>query len=126
MNYGLRRLAELGVKPTQIRATGGGAKSKVWRQIMADVFNAEVVTLKVSEGAAYGAALQALWCWRLQQGEKVSISDLTDQFVELNAGERAEPDSKNSATYRELQGVQDEMSVALRDTFKRHRQFLLL
>ena len=57
MNYGLRRLAELGVKPAQIRATGGGAKSKVWRQIMADVFNAEVVTLKVSEGAAYGAAL---------------------------------------------------------------------
>jgi xylulokinase len=125
MNYGLRRLAELGVKPTQIRATGGGAKSKVWRQIMADVFNAKVVTLKVSEGAAYGAALQALWCWRLQQGEKVSISDLTDEFVELNAAERAEPDSKNAATYRELQGVQDEMSLALRDTFKRHRQFQL-
>src|SRR5664280_2620497 len=125
MNYGLRRLAELGVKPKQIRATGGGAKSKVWRQIMADVFDTEVVTLKVSEGAAYGAALQALWCWRLQQGEKVSISDLTDQFVELNAAETAEPDSKNAATYRELQGVQDEMSIALRDTFKRHRQFLL-
>jgi len=125
MNYGLRRLAELGVKPTQIRATGGGAKSKVWRQIMADIFDAEVVTLKVSEGAAYGAALQALWCWRTQQGEKVSISDLTDQFVELNAGERAEPDAKNPAVYRELQAVQDEMSAALRDTFKRHRQFLL-
>src|SRR3984957_15113118 len=39
MNYGLQRLAELGVNPTQIRATGGGAKSKAWRQIMADVFN---------------------------------------------------------------------------------------
>jgi len=38
MNYGLRRLTELGVKPTQIRATGGGAKSKIWRQIMADIF----------------------------------------------------------------------------------------
>jgi xylulokinase len=125
MNYGLRRLADLGVKPTQIRATGGGAKSKVWRQIMADVFDAEVVTLKVSEGAAYGAALQALWCWRLQQGEKVSISDLTDKFVELNADERAEPDSKNAAVYRDLQGIQDEMSLVLRDTFKRHRQFLL-
>ena len=79
MNYGLRRLADLGVKAKQIRATGGGAKSKLWRQIMADVFNAEVVTLKVSEGAAYGAALQALWCWRLQKGEKVSISDITDK-----------------------------------------------
>src|SRR6266550_1453463 len=95
MNYGLRRLAELGVRPTQIRATGGGAKSKVWRQIMADVFNAEVVTLKVSEGAAYGAALQALWCWRLQQGDKTSIHDLTDQFVELNPLEAAEPHPPN-------------------------------
>src|SRR5205807_7197176 len=81
MNYGLRRLADLGVEPTQIRATGGGAKSKVWRQIMADVFNTEVVTVKVSEAAAYGAALQALWCWRSQY-EKVSITEITDQFVE--------------------------------------------
>ena len=104
MNYGLRRLAELGVKPTQIRATGGGAKSKVWRQIMADVFNAEVVTLKVSEGAAYGAALQALWCWRLQQGEKVSISDITDQFVELNAGETAEPNPEERCRLSRVAG----------------------
>jgi hypothetical protein len=43
----------------------------------------------------------------------------------LNAGERAEPDAKNPAVYRELQAVQDEMSLSLRDTFKRHRQFIL-
>src|SRR5687768_4663582 len=84
MNYGLQRLRELGVEPTQIRATGGGAKSKLWRQIMADVFNAEVVTLKVSEGAAYGAALQALWCWRNEQGEKIGIQEITEKFVTLN------------------------------------------
>lgn len=125
MNYGLRRLAELGVKPKQIRATGGGSKSKVWRQIMADVFNAEVVTLKVSEGAAYGAALQALWCWRLQQGEKVSIGDFTDRFVELNPRETAQPDPGRAAVYRELQAIQDAMSLSLRDVFKRHRQFVL-
>src|SRR5712671_4363811 len=93
MNYGLRRLAELGVRPAQIRATGGGAKSKVWRQIMADIFDTEVVTLKVTEGAAYGAALQALWCWRLQEGEEISISEITDRFVELNPGETARPDA---------------------------------
>ena len=125
MNYGLRRLAELGVKPTQIRATGGGAKSKVWRQIMADIFNTEVVTLKVSEGAAYGAALQALWCWRQQQGEKVSISDITDQFVELNPTETAQPEKANAETYRELQDLQDEMSTALRGVFSKHRKFVL-
>ncbi|HEV2207606.1 MAG TPA: xylulokinase [Verrucomicrobiae bacterium] len=125
MNYGLRRLAELGVRPRQIRATGGGAKSKVWRQLMADVFEAEVVTLKVSEGAAYGAALQALWCWRRQQGDSVSISDITDQFVELNPPETAEPQPENVPVYRELQALQDELSLALRGTFEHHREFVL-
>jgi xylulokinase len=124
MNYGLRRLAELGVQPTQIRATGGGAKSKVWRQIMADVFNAPVVTLKVSEGAAYGAALQALWCWRQAEGEKVSINEITNEFVTLNKSETAEPNPKNVAAYEELQGVQDEMSKSLLGVFKKHRAFI--
>jgi xylulokinase len=125
MNYGLRRLAELGVKPTQIRATGGGAKSKVWRQIMADVFNTEVVTLKVTEGAAYGAALQALWCWRLSRGEKVSISEITDRFVEVNKAETADPETRSASIYRQLQALQDEMSLALRAAFAKHRQFVL-
>lgn len=125
MNYGLRRLGELGVKPKQIRATGGGAKSKLWRQIMADVFDAEVVTLKVSEGAAYGAALQALWCWRQSKGEKVSMEAITDEFVKLNPAETARPDAKRAATYRELQALQDETSKALRGVFTRHRQMLL-
>src|SRR5438034_722860 len=125
MNYGLRRLAELGVKPKQIRATGGGAKSKVWRQIMADIFDTEVVTLKVTEGAAYGAALQALWCWRTDQGEKISISEITDQFVEVNTAETAQPDQSHAAAYRELQDLQDELSRSLRKVFAQHRQFVL-
>jgi len=124
MNYGLRRLRELGVKPRQIRATGGGAKSKFWRQIMADIFEAEVVTLKESEGAAYGAALQALWCWRLQRGERVAIGDITDEFVQLNRAETAEPISANVKLYRELQQMQDETSLALRGVFARHRRFV--
>jgi sugar (pentulose or hexulose) kinase len=125
MNYGLRRLAQLGVKPAQIRATGGGAKSKMWRQIMADIFDTEVVTLKVSEGAAYGAALQALWCWRLQQGERIAISEITDEFVSLNKAETATPDKKNVQLYRELQALQDEASKSLRDVFGQHRSFVL-
>lgn len=125
MNYGLRRLAELGVKPKQIRATGGGANSKVWRQIMADVFDAEVVTLKVGEGAAYGAALQAFWCWRLQQGDKLTIEDVTDRFVGLTPTETARPDAANVKVYREMQSLQDELSSSLRGVFVKHRKFVL-
>jgi sugar (pentulose or hexulose) kinase len=124
MNYGLRRLAELGVKPKQIRATGGGAKSKVWRQIMSDVFNTEVVTLKVSEGAAYGAALQALWCWKLQRGEKVKIEDITDQFVTLNRAETCTPNPKSVRKYRELQQIQDELSQSLRQVFAKYQKLV--
>ena len=124
MNYGLQRLAKLGVKTTQIRATGGGSNSAVWRQIMADIFNAEVVTLKVGEGAAYGAALQALWCWRLQQGERVRISDITDEFVQLNTAETVEPNPAHVEIYRELQALQDGLSKSLRPVFAKHREFV--
>lgn len=125
MNYGLRQLAQLSVKAKQIRATGGGANSKLWRQIMADVFNAEVVTLKVGEGAAYGAALQALWCWKLQRGEKARIADITDEFVTLNRAETTQPIAKNVAVYRELQNLQDATSRSLRGVFTQHRGFVL-
>ena len=121
MNYGLRRLEKLGVKPTQIRATGGGANSKLWRQIMADIFNAQVVTLKVGEGAAYGAALQALWSLRNNQGDNVSIEEITDRFVKLNTRETAEPNLENVAVYREVQALQDDLSRSLRKPFARHR-----
>jgi xylulokinase len=43
----------------QVRASGGGAKSPLWRQILADVLGAELVTVNTTEGAAYGAALLA-------------------------------------------------------------------
>jgi xylulokinase len=122
MNYGLRRLRELGLKPTQIRATGGGSQSRLWRQIMADVFNTPVVTLKVSEGAAYGAALQALWAWRQSKGESAAIHDITGQFVRLNGAETAEPIAKNVAMYEELQELQNELSTKLKDVFLRHRE----
>jgi sugar (pentulose or hexulose) kinase len=89
------------------------------------VFDAEVVTLKVAEGAAYGAALQAFWCWRLQEGEKISIEEITDRFVGLNEGETARPDAATVKIYRELQSLQDEMSLSLRGVFAKHRKFVL-
>ena len=62
--FGLRDSFELmkGVglgKALQVRVSGGGARSPLWRQILADVLGAELVTVNTTEGAAFGAALLA-------------------------------------------------------------------
>jgi xylulokinase len=63
VTYGLRDSLELmqalGLSIAQVRASGGGARSPLWCQILADVFDADIVTVNVTEGAAYGAALLA-------------------------------------------------------------------
>lgn len=60
--FGLRDSMELirSAGPiAQVRVAGGGARSALWRQILADVLNVELVTVNTTEGAAYGAALLA-------------------------------------------------------------------
>src|SRR4029077_11758724 len=55
----LEIMLELGTNPAEIRATGGGARSQFWRQLLADVFGRPIVRTQVDEGPAYGAALLA-------------------------------------------------------------------
>jgi xylulokinase len=50
----------LGVAVSSVRASGGGARSLFWRQVLADVFGKTVVRLETQEGSAYGATLLAL------------------------------------------------------------------
>lgn len=122
MNYGLRRLAALGVKAKEIRVTGGGARSAVWRQIMADVFGVPVVGMKEDEGAALGGALQAAWCVARREGRSSArISDFTKEVVSLNEATRCLPDRARHSHYRELQALQDDLSLSLRGVFARHR-----
>ncbi len=59
MRDSLEIIRELGVPVKQIRASGGGSKSPLWRQIQADVFGQKVVTINAEEGPAYGVALLA-------------------------------------------------------------------
>jgi len=120
MNYGLRRLAALGVKTKEIRVTGGGAKSAVWRQIMADIFGVPVVAMVEDEGAALGAALQAAWCDARREGagkRAAKISNFTTGSVALNEATRCLPDKLAHARYRELQQIQDALSLTLRPVF---------
>jgi xylulokinase len=122
MNYGLRRLATLGVRAREIRVTGGGSKSPVWRQLMADIFGVPVVGMVEDEGAALGGALQAAWCVARLDGTPAKISDFTGGVVALNEATRCLPNKANVARYRRLQAVQDQLSLALRDVFPEQRK----
>jgi xylulokinase len=59
MRDSLEIIEGLDVPVRQIRASGGGSRSPLWRQIQADVFGRKVVTINSEEGAAYGVALLA-------------------------------------------------------------------
>lgn len=124
MNYGLNRMRELGINPQQIRLTGGGSKNRAWRQIAADVFNTGVMCLKIDEGAAYGAALQAIWTYRNYMGEKTTIQEITDQYVEVDEKTLVSPKQGNVEVYQDLQKIQNALSRSLRKAFRMHREFL--
>ncbi|NOX69599.1 MAG: xylulokinase [Gammaproteobacteria bacterium] len=60
LRFGIGKLNELGVTAQDITLTGGGANSATWRQVLADVCDTPITILQQNEGAAFGAALQAL------------------------------------------------------------------
>jgi xylulokinase len=97
--YGLKRFRDLGMNPTEIRLTGGGSKSATWRQIAADCFNAEVVTLNTSEGAALGGAIQAAYAQANEHRETISYDELCTKLVTLDESTRCKPNAANAKQY---------------------------
>ncbi|MCD6009598.1 MAG: xylulokinase [Pseudomonadota bacterium] len=101
MRYGLELLGPLADRVSEIRLVGGGAKSPVWRQIVADVLGVEVVCPRLTEAAALGAAIQAAWCDARQRGEGNSLATLCQRLVSLDADTRARPRSEAATRYDE-------------------------
>jgi len=100
--YGLNRFRELGVKPAEIRLTGGGSQSAAWRQMAADVFGVPTVCLTSSEGAALGAAIQASWACENALGHITPLAEITNRLVALDESTRALPGEENKALYADL------------------------
>ncbi|MGA3269087.1 MAG: xylulokinase [Verrucomicrobiota bacterium] len=93
--YGLERMRQLGMVPAEIRLTGGGSKSPVWRQMCADILNCRVVTLAEPEAAALGAALQALATVQTSK----SIAAWSGDLVQTQPAETVEPDKNLQFDY---------------------------
>ena len=123
LDYGLTRLREMGLEPKEVRLTGGGAKSALWRQIMADVFGVSVVRID-GESAALGAALHAMWVYRNRKIEQTEIESITERFVRVDERTRVEPDNVRARIYSDLKRLFARLATR-REDFIAHRQFIL-
>ena len=94
--YGLKRFRDLGMDPSEIRLTGGGSQSPVWRQMAADAFGVPVVTLATAEGAGLGAAIQAA---HTTLGGERGYADLCGQLVAVDESSRCVPAEPEVAHY---------------------------
>ena len=99
LRLGLDTFREKGYAVKEIRLIGGGAKSKVWRSMCADIFNVKIVIPEVTEGAAFGAALQALWALSTINGGGRTIQDIADEHVILDSDHIYYPDEKRVESY---------------------------
>jgi len=102
LRYGLDVLCQQGIMPQEIRLVGGGAKSPLWRQMVADTFDCTVVCPESSEAAAMGAALQAMWCYLNEKEAATSFEKITQQYIFLDESTRTDPQKNSADQYREI------------------------
>jgi xylulokinase len=113
LGYGLNRFRELGITPSEIRLTGGGSKSAIWRQICADIFGVPTVCLASAEGAALGAAIQGAFASLIAHGQNATFRELCAHIVKLDPKTRAEPSDSARDTYTSLLSRQTELTRRL-------------
>ena len=99
----------------QVRLSGGGAKSPLWRQILADVLGAELVTVNTTEGAAYGAALLA----GVAAGNWPDVPSACQQAIKITR--QTTPAEQDVAQYRERYPTYQALYPALKSTFHSNR-----
>lgn len=104
---------EAGVPLSDVRASGGGARSRLWRQMQADVFGLPVATLEIGEGPAYGAALLA----GVGAGCYPDVAQACAQT--LRERERLVPDPVRQQTYDSYYQVYRALYPALKEPFAR-------
>lgn len=114
--FGLRDsfelMKEIGLgEITQVRLSGGGAKSPLWRQILADIFEIELVTVNTTEGAAFGAALLAA----TGAGIFPDVEIACQRTIRITGVTQP---TQNSAAYRQIYPLYRSLYPALQSSFE--------
>lgn len=102
---------EMGIFPEEMYACGGGAKSENWRQMLADLYNTQVVTLENEEGPALGVAILA----SVAAGIYDNIPEACDKLIKTKNVQQ--PVAENTAAYEKYYNIYKGLYPALKDSF---------
>jgi xylulokinase len=121
VSFGLRDSFELiknvGVAQIkEVRVTGGGAKSTLWRQILADILDVELTTVASEEGAAYGAALLA----SVGTGVFPDVQTACEKVIQVTGVTKP---GANSSIYKEIYPIYRDLYPSLTTQFNRLAKF---
>ncbi len=115
VTFGMRDALEIirgmNIPATQIRATGGGARSEFWRQLQADIYKLPIVLTNAAEGPAYGVALLA----GVGTGVWGSVEQACKSCIKQTA--KITPNKKMSAFYDRYHAVYGKLYFDLKDQF---------
>jgi xylulokinase len=115
--FGLRDsleiIKELNIPVNEVRVSGGGAKSVLWRQVLADIFGVRVDMVNATEGPAFGAAIMAAVGYEVFKDVEEACSKL------IKVSDSVYPIEENKDKYNEVYTVYKDLYYLLKNTFKR-------
>jgi xylulokinase len=104
-------LIEMGIQVNEMMACGGGGKSPIWRQMLADMYGCEVKTVAAQEGPALGVAILA----GVGAGLFASVEEACDRFVRTQ--EYCQPIPQNRAYYEKGQKLYQSIYQRLKEQY---------
>ena len=105
-------LKEMGIQVEEMMACGGGGKSPIWRQMLADMYGCKVKTVTAKEGPALGVAILA----GVGAGIYESVEAACDKVLRID--KECEPVGKNTETYEKYHKVFKNLYPSLKEQYK--------
>ena len=105
-------LGEMGISVKEMMACGGGGKSRIWRQMLADLYGCKVATINQEQGPALGVAILA----GVGSGVFKSVPEACDKLI--TKAKETEPNAADAEKYAKFHKLYKKLYADLKDDYK--------